>query len=79
LCSSNEVLQFIESLDCQGGGDGAEAVFDGLNEAVTKINWRMDHKIPSLRYIFHVCDQPPHGAEFGGYSELWDNGCVCGL
>jgi len=32
-----------------------------------------------LRYIFHVCDQPPHGAEFGGYSELWDNGCVCGL
>lgn len=37
-----------------------QAVFDGINEAVTKINWRIDHKIPSLRYIFHVCDQPPH-------------------
>ena len=37
-----------------------QAVFDGINEAVTKINWRIDNKIPSLRYIFHVCDQPPH-------------------
>lgn len=50
-----------------------------MNCAATEIVWRDSGKIPSLRYIFHICDQPPHGKEFGGYSELWDEGCPCGL
>ncbi|CAK91411.1 unnamed protein product (macronuclear) [Paramecium tetraurelia] len=80
LCSNREILKAIQKSDCSGGGDGAEAVLDGLNVAAQQISWRDSSKIPSLRYIFHICDQPPHGKEFGGYSELWDQtGCPCGL
>ncbi|CAD8045141.1 unnamed protein product [Paramecium primaurelia] len=80
LCSNREILKAIQKSDCSGGGDGAEAVLDGLNVAAQQISWRDSSKIPSLRYIFHICDQPPHGKEFGGYSELWDEtGCPCGL
>ncbi|CAD8147459.1 unnamed protein product [Paramecium octaurelia] len=80
LCSDKQILKAIESSDCYGGGDGAEAALDGLNVAAQQITWRDSSKIPSLRYIFHICDQPPHGKEFGGYSELWDEtGCPCGL
>ncbi|CAD8150786.1 unnamed protein product [Paramecium pentaurelia] len=80
LCSHKEILKAIEQSDCYGGGDGAEAALDGLNVAAQQISWRDSSKIPSLRYIFHICDQPPHGKEFGGFSELWDEtGCPCGL
>ena len=79
LCSHHEILEAISKADCYGGGDGAEAALDGLNDATQKITWRDSSKLPSLRYIFHICDQPPHGKEFGGYSELWDEGCPCGL
>ncbi|CAD8082046.1 unnamed protein product [Paramecium primaurelia] len=79
LCSRSEIISIIKQADCYGGGDGAEAALDGLNEAVKKISWRDSSTLPSLRYIFHICDQPPHGKEFGGYSELWDEGCPCGL
>lgn len=79
LCSHNDILLAISKADCYGGGDGAEAALDGLNDAAQKITWRDSSKIPSLRYIFHICDQPPHGKEFGGYSQEWDDGCPCGL
>lgn len=79
LCGEKEILKFIEGLDCNGGGDGAEAVHDGLMEAAKKTSWRKSNKVPSLRYIFHIGDQPPHGREYGGYSESWDDGCPCGI
>ncbi|EAS06505.1 von willebrand factor type A domain protein (macronuclear) [Tetrahymena thermophila SB210] len=78
LCTAEEVLDYIKTLDCQGGGDGAEAVFDGLWEASKNITWRDSKTLPSLRYIFHIGDQPPHGDKYGGYSELWGtSGCPC--
>lgn len=60
LTSDKEILKFINTLDCHGGGDGCEAALDGLSAAATEIHWRESSRIPSLRYIFHICDQPPH-------------------
>ena len=54
-------------------------MLDGLNEAASKLSWTINHKIPTLKYIFHVCDAPPHGKEYGGYSYTWGDGCPCGL
>lgn len=42
-------------------GDDPEAVLDGLFAAATEITWRDARKVPSLRYIIHICDSPPHG------------------
>lgn len=61
LSKDNEALDFLQSLDCTGGGDGAEAVFDGLLEAAQSTTWRDSKSLPSLRYIFHITDAPPHG------------------
>ncbi len=46
-------------------GDYPEAALDGLHAAATQINWREAKHTPSLRYIFHIADAPPHGKEFG--------------
>jgi hypothetical protein len=32
---------------------------------------------PTLRYIFHILDAPPHGSEFGTYEK--QEGCTCGI
>lgn len=61
------MIDFINTLDAAGGGDGPEAVMDGLMDAARKIKWR-DTTEPSLRYIFHIADAPPHGDIYGGYS-----------
>lgn len=71
-----EIMPFINSLDANGGGDGPEAVMDGLMDAARKIKWR-DTVEPSLRYIFHIADAPPHGTLYGGYSTNWKDGCPC--
>lgn len=55
------MLDYIKTLDCSGGGDGAEAVFDGLWESSKNTSWRDSKTLPSLRYVFHITDQPPHG------------------
>lgn len=46
---------------------------DGLYDAGKKISWRDSRKVPSLRYVFHIADAPPHGAEFGCNSQ-WSKG-----
>lgn len=55
-----------------GGGDGAEAVVDGLSAAVHKIAWRQY----SQKVMILVGDQPPHG--MGAPSDRWPKGCPCG-
>ena len=47
----------INKLQADGGGDFPEAVYDGIQDAATKIKWR-DH---SCRFILLVGDAPPHG------------------
>src|SRR5438067_1517423 len=55
-----------------GGGDGAEAVADGLYEACYNMSWRENsHKV-----IILAGDAPPHGR--GGYKDKYPEGCPCG-
>jgi hypothetical protein len=54
-------------------GDYPEAALDGLYDAATKITWREAKHTPSLRYIFHILDAPPHGKEFG-HESVFSNG-----
>ena len=54
-----------------GGGDGAEAVADGLYIAAHDLNWRENsHKI-----IVLVGDAPPHG--YGSRKDRFPHGCPC--
>ena len=55
----------------RGGGDGPEAVFDGLI-AATKLKWRKH----AMRLAILLGDAPPHGYGWGG--DRWPEGCPCG-
>lgn len=62
----------VNTLKAEGGGDGPEAVLDGLNDALDGIKWRdLAHKV-----IILVGDAPPHGVNAGG---RWPKKCPCGL
>lgn len=62
----------IEALQAMGGGDGPEAILDGLHDALDTIKWREHaHKV-----ILLVGDAPPHG--FGGPGDRWPKGCPAG-
>ncbi|HEY6541748.1 MAG TPA: zinc-ribbon domain-containing protein, partial [Ktedonobacteraceae bacterium] len=52
-----------------GGGDGAEAVADGLYDACYRLQWR-EH---SHKVILLAGDAPPHG--FGGHKDRYPHGC----
>lgn len=72
----NEFKEALFQIKCNGGGDDAEAVLDGLNLATNGIKWRER----SLKYIYHICDMPPHGSELNGnVNDDYKNGCPCGL
>jgi hypothetical protein len=53
-----------------GGGDGAEAVWDGV-EAATRLSWRPN----ADRLVFLIGDAPPHG--YGSSSDGFPAGCPC--
>ena len=42
LCNEAEMLVFINTVTAEGGGDGPEAVLDGLSDSIYKISWRKD-------------------------------------
>ena len=72
----NEFKDSLFQIKCNGGGDDAEAVLDGLNLATNGIKWRES----SLKYIYHICDMPPHGSELNGnVNDDYKNGFPCGL
>lgn len=48
----------IRALAANGGGDAPEAVFDGVDAASARMQWRPH----SCRFILLVGDAPPHGA-----------------
>ena len=45
----------LEDLNVGGGGDYPEAVFEGINAAVTQFDWKADN-----RFIIVLGDAPPH-------------------
>ncbi|KAL4466307.1 hypothetical protein ABPG72_022103 [Tetrahymena utriculariae] len=63
------ILSVLSKIEVHGGSDGPEAVMDGLFYTITQINWRDN----SQRFVFYICDSPPHGKQFGGKSNdsLW--------
>jgi hypothetical protein len=63
----------IDGLSPNGGGDGPEAVYDGLRAACDELAWRPH----SRRLAVLVGDAPPHGA--GGGGDGFPRGCPCGL
>lgn len=68
-----QTQQEVGKLKAEGGGDGPEAVLDGLNDALNKIMWR-EH---SHNIILLVGDAPPHG--YGDSGDKFPKGCPCGL
>jgi hypothetical protein len=62
----------IGGLRHQGGGDGPEAVFDGVIAACNELNWRPHAR----RLIVLVGDAPPHGV--GAPGDAFRTGCPCG-
>lgn len=52
-----QMQNHINQLDANGGGDFPEAVYDGIQDAATKMKWRHH----SCRFILLVGDAPPHG------------------
>lgn len=64
----------VKKLNAKGGGDGPEAVVDGLFDAVNTIKWRQK----SEKFIYHILDAPPHGTEFTNGKDAFPQGCPCG-
>ena len=64
---------FIGKLNAVGGGDVPEAVLDGINSAIQKMQWR-EH---SHRVVLLAGDAPPHGE--GDTGDKFPKGCPCGL
>jgi hypothetical protein len=63
---------WLENCQAQGGGDGPEAVADGLHD-VLKLSWRAE----STKICVLISDAPPHGLDPNG--DGFPNGCPAGL
>jgi hypothetical protein len=76
-----KMQKIINRLKANGGGDAPEAVYDGVFDACTRIQWRPF----SSRFLLLIGDAPPHGA--GGRldsrhrigADAEPNKCQCGL
>jgi hypothetical protein len=62
----------ISKLSAAGGGDGPEAVLDGVVAACRELQWRPH----ALRLAVLIGDAPPHGVGCGG--DGFPRGCPCG-
>lgn len=82
----DKIRRAISAMKPDGGGDTAEAVYQGVFDAVERVSWR-DH---SCRFAILVGDAPPHGfVQFHNArypinyrlveSDGWSNGCPSNL
>jgi len=53
-----QVVDFIEDIDCEGGGDTCEDVITPLKEALA-LDWSSD-----LNYVYLLTDSPTHGKSY---------------
>jgi hypothetical protein len=72
--NASNTLDFLKGIDAQGGGDQAEAVMDGLYDALYNVEWRAN----SEKFVFLILDSPPHGKRFNCSSDGFPDGCPCG-
>ena len=84
-----KMQKVINGLKADGGGDGPEAVYDGVDAACGLMKWR-EH---SCRFVLLVGDSPPHGFRAQPQEETpargrrrhvahedgFPEGCPCGL
>jgi Mg-chelatase subunit ChlD len=67
-----QTQQALNRASAEGGGDGPEAVVDGIYDAVYRMQWRKgSHKV-----ILLAGDAPPHGE--GASGDGFSRGCPCG-
>jgi Mg-chelatase subunit ChlD len=66
-----EISRAVERMRADGGGDGPEAVTDGLHELLN-LDWDQE----AARMVVMVGDAPPHGVEPSG--DGFPDGCPCG-
>lgn len=57
-----EATEYLKTLTAGGGGDEPEAAHDGLMVSAKNLRWAEVDGTPTLRYIFHIADAPPHGS-----------------
>jgi len=69
--SVGKMKKRVDQMSAQGGGDGPEAVTDGLHKAL-HLNWRKE----AVKIVVIIADAPPHGLEPTG--DGFKNGCPCG-
>ncbi|KAI6650384.1 hypothetical protein LOD99_5821 [Oopsacas minuta] len=71
------VQTFLQGVRVFGGGDGPEAVLDGLATAVKGCNW--DGKSGTRNIIIHIFDAPPYGdfPNYKSHSNGSDKGNCC--
>ncbi|MBA1341173.1 MAG: hypothetical protein C5S40_03450 [ANME-2 cluster archaeon] len=62
----DKVMDDLCDIDARGGGDGPEAVADGLHIAVHDMDWSSD----AMKVIFQIGDAPPHVFEGNGDSSF---------
>jgi hypothetical protein len=72
MANLTSVERAIGKVRPQGGGDGPEAVFDGIVAACNELKWRRH----ALRLAVLVGDAPPHG--IGSPGDAFADGCPCG-
>ncbi|POG79076.1 kinase-like domain-containing protein [Rhizophagus irregularis DAOM 181602=DAOM 197198] len=69
-----QFITYMQSVFHYGGGDAPEDVLGGLNEAITKMDWKN-----GTRVLLHIGDYPPHGTKFTDLSDSYPNGDPHGL
>jgi len=62
----------LDTLSASGGGDGPEAVVDGLHAAL-----KLDYRGDATKVCILIADAPPHG--LGSHGDGFPEGCPCGL
>jgi hypothetical protein len=65
--STDDIYHFLDGLDAYCGGDWAEDVLGGVQQAL-RASWR--HQ---TRCIIHIADAPPHGNDLHDLAANWDN------
>ncbi len=68
-----ELKECLAKLSAVGGGDAPEAVWDGVECALSGFQWRQG----SARLLYLIGDSPPHGHV--AFGDAFPQGCPCGL
>ncbi|CAD8088011.1 unnamed protein product [Paramecium primaurelia] len=58
---SNQMINFLKNITCDGGDDGAEDLRNGIKQMINNLKWEKYFKIALL-----ICDAPCHGKKWTG-------------